>query len=107
MESVKRGVKISPTPWSWRPNLDETLMAADGNPVIALDYDDDITARLAGDRELIVAAPQLLNLLRQVEWAAEDEVYGSLCPICGMPKDKVHSLDCQLGHLLDRLGREP
>ena len=92
----------SPGPWKWDGGF---VRDARGFKVIDSGYDRDrdtkvFFARGATDAQLIASAPEMLQLLRELEWND-----GGWCQIC-YRKDDVHSPDCRLGLLLERLGRE-
>ncbi len=55
------------------------------------------------DARLISEAPAMLELLREMEWAGEDD-----CPVCGnwrgsRAKGGPHDKDCKLAALLKRI----
>ena len=89
-------MKHSPGPWHWEagPNDSELLglQAADGPMGIVV-----ANQRTANNRDLIAAAPELLELLRKIE----DEQHMTFCVSCNLHAH--HSEDCKFAEILDRL----
>lgn len=58
---------------------------------------------------LIAAAPEMLKLLREMEWSDHDGV-DYCCPVCGapnVPPPAEHAPDCALGALFARIDAKP
>jgi hypothetical protein len=53
------------------------------------------------DAPLIAAAPEMLAMLRELEWAASADGGWSCCPVCfGLKGRETHDADCRLAALL-------
>ena len=117
-------MSTSPGPWKWEDYDGSTggrggdLIGPDGVPVIATIPTGPNSARIEAatrlDAALIASAPEMLALLRELEWAGNESV--GTCPVCGCQSRDGHGNDqfvptmmreaCRLGALLDRLGRD-
>lgn len=105
----------SPCPWRFddEPHSANVLRAANGVSVALLDVrvDEAGCAAWKADRDLLASAPELLAMLRELEWAGTDPdgVIGA-CPTCGRSKPMLgfpskyapHDDDCRLAALLAR-----
>lgn len=102
--------KHSPGPWRWAG------FALYGNDGDATGFCFDVpseayTEESKSNFRLIAAAPEMLELLRDLEWSGEE---GS-CPSChsegvspvGFPANRPHRPDCKLAALLARIDGEP
>lgn len=101
----------SPGPWRW--DADErsrnVLRAADGDTIATYDeaYLKPRGAVDIANRALLASAPELLEMLRKLEWVKDEECTagdGLSCPCCGWVKHTTgHAPDCRLSELLGRL----
>jgi len=94
--------KSSPGPWKWVPfrNWDGGLQAADGSYVISNDETDN-TPENPHDAVLIAKAPDLLAMLRRLEWTTWNIRYDATCPVCAQRKSSgQHAPGCDLATLL-------
>jgi hypothetical protein len=46
---------------------------------------------------------EMLELLKELEWAYGDDRYDNVCAVCDRLKTEGHAADCKLGNLLKRL----
>lgn len=93
----------SPGPWRWVPfrNWDGGLQAADGTFVIRNDEYDEKPDN-AADASLIASAPELLAMIRGLEWWPDPEGF-MWCHSCRRLKAGAgHATDCRLAKLLGR-----
>jgi hypothetical protein len=99
--------KTSPGPWTWD---DDRLVLTSASPteghhvILAIAEDYSIPPTLA-DSALIADAPDMLKLLRELEWSGVEQWEDApACPVCRTPAGTDHK-ECRLGALLDKLGR--
>lgn len=116
MSQEKPNSSASPGPWRWRQGFTDPPYhkLLDANEAVVLEsYDPDALITVSDENAtLIASAPDMLALLRQLEWAGPDaDGAQDACPVCGRPKtDRGDHWDlgkgaCPLGTLLDRVGR--
>ena len=58
--------------------------------------DNSENARMQANARLIAAAPDMLELLEQLEWAGCDYLGNPICPRCEQRKTARHDMDCAL-----------
>lgn len=93
------GVMSKHTPGPWAVN-DETWVVCSGDYFIA---DCEVSHFMAqNEREanarLIAAAPEMMAVLKSVEWVPSDD--GLECPLCWCKKGSGHQDDCPLSSVL-------
>lgn len=77
--------KHSPGPWRWskgvtgREFVGSHLEAADGEEIFSVDHGTPVAN--PADARLIAAAPAMLAMLTELEWAGDSST--SICPVCG------------------------
>ena len=100
-------MNTSPGPWRWvddDPILrNARLVTGDGTVVVDLgssSWNEPAGGEIENedDATLIASAPELLSMLRELEWAAGDD--GGACPSCQIRCH--HDSDCRLAALLGR-----
>jgi hypothetical protein len=63
--------------------------------VLIAEHQDDVAA-------LIAAAPDMLELLEQLEWAGCDYLGNPICPKCEQRKTAGHDMDCALNAVIKK-----
>jgi hypothetical protein len=63
-----------------------------------VEYSDDAIDAIRRERERREIAPELLAMLKELEWVMDDGFY--VCVICQNWKDNGHLPDCRLSALL-------
>lgn len=92
-------------PWRWDGAEPRSLLDGDGFVILSNDMIDLPDAKTLA---LIAAAPELLEVLRSVEWSSQDD-WGSICPSCQGGEHAAdgdaagHRGGCKLAALLERL----
>jgi hypothetical protein len=101
--------KHSPGPWRWAIESESSncLHGADGSYVATFDGESD-PATDRGNRALLAAAPEMLDLLHRLEWRSDDgdgeDTPLDSCGICGgVLRHRPH---CELAALLARIEGE-
>lgn len=91
----------SPGPWSVHPHFSSRVIGPDESKIADVSYrphtEEDANARL------IAAAPEMLEMLRRLEWEADEEY----CLACGNLERSGHMPDCELSALIRKAGGEP
>jgi len=54
------------------------------------------------DAHLIAAAPEMLEMLEELEWSARTIEQRNLCPMCRERYSAGHKANCRLGNLLKK-----
>lgn len=108
---MERPVKHSPAPWAaaWDDREgDETtfpgvpVVDKRGKVVVFVHHME--KDREDADAALIAASPEMLALLRDMEFSATTNFgHVMVCPFCLTDEDSPHKPDCRLGALLQRI----
>lgn len=94
-------------PWKIAYGSGTYVVDSRGDPLATLH----LRADRAKNAALIAAAPEMLALLRDLEWAGNDcgssadgdSLSFAACPDCGAQRDSGHSPGCKLAAMLARL----
>lgn len=71
------------------------------------DTQDACEKRMGEEARLIAAAPEMLAMLEELEWAFHDNLEMECCPVCSQYLEVgEHRHDCTLGNLLQRIRGE-
>ena len=89
-------MKRTPGPWEIKNNTTSTQQYFVCNPAhsqwpIACEMN-------VEDAKLVAAAPDMLAMLEELEWA---DMNNDLCPVCDRYPNEGHYPDCKLGNLIN------
>ena len=94
---------------SWGPIPDHRGTIKRGDKWYCSCHDPVPLAQRAAERErierLIGAAPEMLAMLKELEWAGtlgDWEFEGDCCPVCSAPVETRHDSDCKLAALIKK-----
>lgn len=102
-------MSLSPGPWRW--NSEGELVSADGTIISPPN-----SMRFHPEGEAIAAVPEMVELLRSLEWHLESGYEYWACPSCEGCRDAKdagddgvpgHRPDCKLASLLARIEGKP
>lgn len=93
----------SPGPWSWGAGAGKWVLC-DANDKRMISFSE--WSIESGDMSLIAVAPELLAMLRALEWGKDTggrDSDHSFCPWCCNTGREDHEPDCRLARLLGRV----
>jgi hypothetical protein len=93
-------------PWTWEAN--SVFKDEHRNPIASVydpEYPNRLTNIAAANAQLIAAAPDMYEALKEVEYSAVldlDGDYISCCPICDVWAGEKHKDYCEIGNALKK-----
>lgn len=94
--------KQAPRPWRTEvTDWSRAIVDRDGLTLVYSSEDgyEDFVRCVDADLRLMALAPDMLAMLKRLEWSADDG-HQSLCPCCYSPPECGHSAHCSLAALI-------